>query len=96
MGRVAASRSARSGVDGQATDFLDLLEHDGIRLLWHPSLLLEPLAPIICRVLTRALPLTRLCVEGSIATGPDGTILVDTFDGKPKRDLVYELCSVAD
>jgi uncharacterized protein YjbJ (UPF0337 family) len=39
---------------------------------------------------------TLLCVEGSIATGPDGTILFNTFDGKPKRDLVYELCSVAD
>ena len=23
---------------GRATDFLDLLEQDGIRLLWHPSL----------------------------------------------------------
>ena len=54
------------------------------------------MAPIIYRVVNRALPLTLLCVEGSIATGPDGTILFNTFDGKPKRDLVYELCSVAD
>ena len=69
-------------------------EHDGIRLLWHPSLLLEPLAPIIYRVVNRALPLTLLCVEGSIATGPDGTILFNTFDGKPKRDLVYGHCHV--
>jgi len=84
------------GVDGQANDFLDLLEHDGIRLLWHPSLSLEPLAPIVRQVLDEVLPLTLLCVEGSIATGPDGTGLFDTFDGQPKRDLVYELCSVAD
>jgi Ni,Fe-hydrogenase I small subunit len=54
------------------------------------------LAPINYRVVNRALPLTLLCVKGSIATGPDGTILFNTFDGKPKRDLVYELCSVAD
>jgi Ni,Fe-hydrogenase I small subunit len=54
------------------------------------------LAPIVDRVLNRALPLTLLCVEGAIATGPDGTGLFDTVDGKPKRDLVYELCSVAD
>ena len=28
--------------------------------------------------------------------GPDGTGLFDTFDGQPKRDLVYELCAAAD
>ena len=28
--------------------------------------------------------------------GPDGTVLFNTFDGKPKGDLVYELCAVAD
>ena len=95
-GSCSGESMAILGVDGQATDFLDLLEHDGIRLLWHPSLSLEPLAPIVDRVLNRALPLTLLCVEGSIAMGPDGTGLFDTFDGKPKRDLVYELCSVAD
>lgn len=84
------------GVDGQATDFLDLLERDGVRLLWHPSLSLEPLAPIVRRVLNGAVPLTLLCVEGSIAMGPGGTGLFDTFDGKPKRDLVSALCAVAD
>src|ERR1700746_569597 len=84
------------GVDGQATDFLDLLNEDGVRLLWHPSLSLEPLAPIAHRVLDGVLPLTLLCVEGSIAMGPDGTGLFDTFAGKPKRDLVSALCSAAD
>ena len=54
------------------------------------------MAPIIYRVVNRALPLTLLCVEGSIAMGPDGTGLFDTFDGKPKGDLVCELCAVAD
>ena len=54
------------------------------------------MAPIIYRVVNRALPLTLLCVEGSIAMGPDGTGLFDTFDAKPKGDLVYELCAVAD
>ena len=95
-GSCSGESMAILGVDGQATDFLDLLEHDGIRLLWHPSLSLEPLAPIVHQILNGALPLTLLCVEGSIAMGPDGTGLFDTFDGKPKRDLVYELCSVAD
>ena len=84
------------GVDGQATGLIDLLEHDGVRLLWHPSLSLDPLAPIVHQILDGVLSLTLLCVEGSIAMGPDGTGLFDTFDGKPKRDLVYELCAAAD
>ena len=95
-GSCSGESMAILGVDGQATDFLDLLEHDGVRLLWHPSLSLEPLAPIVHQILDGVLPLTLLCVEGSIAMGPDGTGLFDTFDGQPKRDLVYELCAVAD
>jgi len=87
---------AMLGVDGQATGLIDLLEHDGVRLLWHPSLSLDPLAPIVHQILDGVLSLTLLCVEGSIAMGPDGTGLFDTFDGKPKRDLVYELCAAAD
>jgi Ni,Fe-hydrogenase I small subunit len=95
-GSCSGESMAVLGVDGQATDFLDLIEKDGVRLLWHPSLSLEPLGPIVYEILKEALPLTLLCVEGSIAMGPDGTGLFDTFGGKPKRDLVYELCSTAD
>jgi Ni,Fe-hydrogenase I small subunit len=95
-GSCSGESMAILGVDGQATNFLDLLENEGVRLLWHPSLSLEPLAPIVDQIRKKALPLTLLCVEGSIATGPDGTGLFDTFDGKPKRDLVYELCAAAD
>jgi hydrogenase small subunit len=84
------------GVDGQAGDLLELLERDGVQLLWHPSLAVEPLAPLVHAILEQAVPLTLLCVEGSIAMGPDGTGMFDTFEGKPKRDLVHQLCSVAD
>jgi Ni,Fe-hydrogenase I small subunit len=84
------------GVDGQATDLLDVLDQHGVQLLWHPSLSLEPLAPIVERIRNGALPLTLLCIEGSIALGPNGSGLFDTFEGKPKRDLVYELCLDAD
>ena len=54
------------------------------------------MAPIVQQILVGVLSLTLLCVEGSIAMGPDGTGLFDTFDGKPKRDLVFELCAAAD
>jgi len=57
----------------------------------------KPLTFLTCLTTTECCwPLTLLCVEGSIAMGPDGTGLFDTFDGKPKRDLVYALCSAAD
>ena len=46
-GSCSGESMAILGVDGQATDFLDLLDKDGLRLLWHPSLSLEPLAPIV-------------------------------------------------
>ena len=95
-GSCSGESMAMLGVDGQATGLIDLLEHDGVRLLWHPSLSLDPLAPIVHQILDGVLSLTLLCVEGSIAMGPDGTGLFDTFDGKPKRDLVYELCAAAD
>jgi uptake hydrogenase small subunit len=95
-GSCSGESMALLGVDGQAADLLDVLDQHGMQLLWHPSLSLEPLAPIVDRIRKEALPLTLLCIEGSIAMGPNGTGLFDTFEGKPKRDLVYELCSVAD
>ena len=63
-GSCSGESMALLGVDGQATDLLDLLEHDGVRLLWHPSLSLDPLAPIVRQVLDEVLPLTLLCVVG--------------------------------
>jgi uptake hydrogenase small subunit len=95
-GSCSGESMAVLGVDGQATDFLGLLDEDGVELLWHPSLSLDPLAPIVHRILDGVLPLTLLCVEGSIAMGPNGAGLYDTFEGKRKRDLVYDLCTAAD
>ena len=40
--------------------------------------------------------LTLLCVEGSIIHGPNGTGQYDTFESRPKRDVVAELCQRAD
>jgi uptake hydrogenase small subunit len=40
--------------------------------------------------------LTLLCVEGSIIHGPNGSGRYDTFEGRPKRDLVAALCERAD
>jgi uptake hydrogenase small subunit len=48
------------------------------------------------RVVSGDQPLTLLCVEGSIIHGPNGTGRFDTFAGRPKRDVVAELCERAD
>jgi Ni,Fe-hydrogenase I small subunit len=77
----------------------DFLEDEQVRLLWHPSL--SEIAPkeatvIIDRILAREERLTILCVEGSIINGPRGTGMYDTFNGRPKRDLIRALCDRAE
>lgn len=77
----------------------DFLERNNVRLLGHPSFSAEPshgLADTIERVLAGEQELTLLCVEGSIINGPHGTGLFDTYQGKPKRDVIRELCAQAD
>ena len=77
----------------------DFLEDQGVRLLWHPSVSLETpreAAAMMERVVAGEQPLTLLCVEGSIIHGPNGTGRFDTFEGRPKRDVVAELCDRAE
>jgi Ni,Fe-hydrogenase I small subunit len=71
-GSCSGESMAVVGVDGQATDLADLLEQEGVTLLWHPSLALEPLAPIAHRILETKVSLTLLCIEGSLAMGTTG------------------------
>jgi uptake hydrogenase small subunit len=76
--------------------FLD--EYD-VDLLWHPSLSLESprqAAALIEGIVAGEQPLTILCVEGSIINGPGGSGGFDMFEGRPKRDVVAELCDRAD
>jgi uptake hydrogenase small subunit len=80
-------------------NLFDFLERHHVQLLWHPSLSLESpkaLAAIMARILADEQELTLLCVEGSIIHGPHGTGMFDTFDGKPKRDIIRALCHKAD
>jgi hypothetical protein len=37
-GGCSGETQALLGVEGQASDLLDLIDVDGLRLLWHPSL----------------------------------------------------------
>jgi hydrogenase small subunit len=87
------------GLGKTGENLSDFLEDEQVRLLWHPSLSEtspKEAARIIDRILAGEEELTILCVEGSIINGPHGTGMYDTFDGRPKRDLIRALCGRAE
>ena len=97
-GACSGESMAILGAGGSDT-LPDFLDRHHVQLLWHPSLSPEPsseVAGVIERIVAGEQYLTLLCVEGSIINGPDGTGLFDTFDGRPKRDVVAALCRRAE
>lgn len=78
----------------ESPDLLQLIELLDIEVLWHPSLSNGSPAQhgtLIERLLSGDQPLDILCVEGAIIRGPGGTGMYDTFNQKPKKDLVARL-----
>ncbi|ARC35694.1 HupU protein [Paracoccus yeei] len=60
----------------EAPNVFDLLAGAGIRFLWHPALSLESGAEVrrlLAAIEAGEIALDVLCIEGSIATGPNGT-----------------------
>ena len=82
------------GVEGQALDLVDLIDVDGLRLLWHPSLAEQDLGPVYDDVMAGRERLTVLCVEGSIALAEDG--MFDIAGDVGKFEIVRSLCERAD
>lgn len=79
-------------------NIVELLELNDVSMLWHPSLSND--GPAQYRALIEAMlsgeqPLDFLCVEGAVIRGPGGTGMYDTFDRKPKKDLVAGLARQA-
>ena len=101
-GACSGESMAILGADGpgmQGDNLPDFLESYHVQLLWHPSLSLESpreVEGLIGRIVSGEQELTLLCVEGSIIHGPDGTGMFDTFCGRPKRDIIADLCDRAD
>jgi len=93
-GGCSGETQALLGVEGQASDLLDLIDVDGLRLLWHPSLAEHDLRPIHQALMEGREHLTVLCVEGSIALAEDG--MFDMADGTGKFRIVASLCEQAD
>lgn len=82
----------------ESPDLVELLGLIEVEVLWHPSM--SNVSPVQHRRLIEALlsgeqELDFLCVEGAVIQGPHGTGLYDTFDQRPKRDLVAGLAKRA-
>ena len=71
-GGCSGETQAVLGVEGQASDLVDLIDLDGLRMLWHPSLAEQDLWPVYEDVMAGREWLTVLCVEGSIALADEG------------------------
>jgi Ni,Fe-hydrogenase I small subunit len=51
---------------------------------------------LIDRIVAGEQELTLLCIEGSIIHGPSGTGMYDSFEGRPKKEIIRALCNRAE
>lgn len=93
-GGCSGETQALLGVEGQVSDLVDLIDVDGLRLLWHPSLADVDLSIVQQELLADREKLNVLCVEGSIALADDG--MFDIAGGVGKFHVVRSLCEQAD
>src|SRR5215471_1254473 len=93
-GGCSGETQALLGVEGQASDLLDLIDVDGLRLLWHPSLADQELGPVHRAVVEGREHLTVLYVEESVALAEDE--MFDIADSAKKFRIVASLCKQAD
>jgi len=75
-----------------------LFEQLNINPLYHPSLSTlsyKEHQNLINNILNDKINLDILFVEGNVVLGPKKTGMFDTFNGKPKKDLIYNLAQKA-
>lgn len=78
----------------ESPDLLELLGSLGVDVLWHPSMSHgspKEYRDLLGALLSGEQSLDILCVEGAVIRGPGGTGMYDTFEGRPKKDLVAGL-----
>ncbi len=85
-------------INAESPDIFEAQETLGINMLWHPSF--SSATPndhrrILDELIRGKVALDLLCIEGAIITGPDHTGMFETFDGKPKKDIVKQLAERA-
>ena len=93
-GGCSGETQALLGVEGQASDLVDMIDVDGLRIWWHPSLADQDLWSVYRDVMAGREELTVLCVEGSIALAEDGMFDIAGDEGKFR--IVRSLCERAD
>jgi uptake hydrogenase small subunit len=93
-GGCSGETQALLGVEGQVSDLVDLIDVDGLRLLWHPSLADDDLWTVHEKLTAGREHLTVLCVEGSVALAEDG--MFDIAGDVGKFHLVRSFCERAD
>lgn len=72
----------------------EFVEQYGIDVIWQPSLSTRPMSELledINAIINDELSLDILCVEGSLALGPNGTGMFDTLNDQPKAHIIKEL-----
>jgi uptake hydrogenase small subunit len=87
-----------SMLNAESPDIIEAIEGLGVNMLWHPSL--STAAPVEHRRILSGLidggtTLDILCIEGAVIRGPDNTGMFETFDGRPKKDLIRQLADRA-
>jgi len=79
-------------------NILELMKLLDINILWHPSLSNNKPqfhAELLNSLITGEEPLDILCVEGAVIRGPSGTGMFETFEDKPKKDILSGLAARA-
>jgi hypothetical protein len=66
-GGCSGETQALLGVEGQVSDLVDMIDVDGLRILWHPSLAEQDLWSVYRDVMAGREELTQRSGEGSIA-----------------------------
>ncbi|EAR60620.1 NADH ubiquinone oxidoreductase [Neptuniibacter caesariensis] len=76
----------------------EFVEQYGIDVIWQPSLSTRPMSELmedIDAIINDKLILDILCVEGSLALGPNGTGMFDTLNDQPKAFVIKQLAEKA-
>jgi uptake hydrogenase small subunit len=87
-----------SMLNAESPDITETIEVLNINMLWHPSFSNATPAEqrnILAGLVDGKTVLDILCVEGAVIRGPNNTGMFETFNGKPKKDLIQKLADRA-
>ena len=82
----------------ESPNILQFLNHLDIQILWHPSFSIgnhSQYQQLVDTIISGEQALDILCIEGAVIRGPGGSGMYDTFDRKPKKDLIASLARKA-